>query len=433
MIVKLIWPAQEHDRPVDAFWVECTSKEVTEVLLPRLSADQRSELASLQQRKQAGEVNTHFLIARDLSTIQPMPAIYPYASLWNAYNPFRTIPDLFVATLEAINTIAVDHEAEPTPGPQYPPDGAESFTSKMRFHQSWYRAHVLKRHYGLGPRMHSQKPYGNMLKRDAGEQGANFLTDDIARLAKQYLKQHSGLIERFRLLNNMLSSQPMCFNLFGPLVGDLPRATRLLSALMPGEIARVTEVRIEYAPQPRARYLNDNTAFDAFVRYERMDGTRAFLGIETKLTEPFSQKHYDGEHYRSWTERADSPWPASSWKTLDKMEHNQLWRDHLLAVALRHDPNESYAAGRLMLVRHAEDEGCRTVAENYRSLLNPTDDTFIDMPLGRLVDAWRPLLLDDAERTWLEAFYQRYLNLAASEAAWDAQAPQTKRRTKRAK
>jgi hypothetical protein len=85
----------------------------------------------------------------------------------------------------------------------------------------------------------------------------------------------------------------MCFNLFGPLVPEANRelATRLMNALLPGEVTQVREARIEYRPKPVAEYLGDRTAFDAFIDYERHDGRRAFLGIETKLTEPFSTKN----------------------------------------------------------------------------------------------------------------------------------------------
>ena len=72
----------------------------------------------------------------------------------------------------------------------------------------------------------------------------------------------------------MLSSQPMCFNLFGPLVGDLSLATRCMRALLPGEVGEVTEVRIEYGPSPADEYLGDRTSFDAFVGYTRPDGSR---------------------------------------------------------------------------------------------------------------------------------------------------------------
>src|ERR1019366_9025936 len=55
-----------------------------------------------------------------------------------------------------------------------------------------------------------------------------------------------------------------------------------------GEIAGVHEVKIEYAPSPASEYLADVTSFDAFIDYERDTGERAFIAVETKLTDSFS-------------------------------------------------------------------------------------------------------------------------------------------------
>ena len=59
--------------------------------------------------------------------------------------------------------------------------------------------------------------YGNMLTVDSAARGLNFLSADIFELARQRVARGSGAVEEFRLMRNMLASQPMCFNLFGPL------------------------------------------------------------------------------------------------------------------------------------------------------------------------------------------------------------------------
>lgn len=301
-------------------------------------------------------------------------------------------------------------------GPQYA--GDQPFTARMRFHQSWYRARVLKVPCGTGPNPTSTTSYGNMLRREDGDRGLNFLSPRILSIAKSRLADQRGAVEPFRLLNNMLSSQPMCFNLFGPLVDDLDFATAAFGALLgPGEVARVTEVTFEYAPEPNSEYLNDRTAFDAFVTYEQPDGGVAFLGIETKLTEPFSQKRYDGPAYRRWVERPDSPWPSEAWNRVADIEHNQLWRDHLLAVALRHHPRSTYTAGRVALVRHPQDRDCAGVVAQYRALLKDPDDSFLDLPLDRVVDVWQSVL-PAACSEWVAGLRLRYLDMDASDAEW---------------
>ena len=85
----------------------------------------------------------------------------------------------------------------------------------MRLHQSWYRHAVLGVPFGTGPRKTSKTHYGNMLDSLAADAGCNFLTPEIYELAKARAAEGRGAVEPFRLFRNMLSSQPMCINLFG--------------------------------------------------------------------------------------------------------------------------------------------------------------------------------------------------------------------------
>lgn len=307
-------------------------------------------------------------------------------------------------------------------GPQSPSDNA--FAKRMRFHQSWYRATVLQVPFGTGPTPRSKTEYGNMLTAEDAAKGLNFLTPAIFAAVQARLAEAEGLIEEFRLTRNMLSSQPLCFNLFGYLGLHLDLATQLMDALFPGEVKRVTRVVVEHAPEPRADYLNDRTAFDAFVEYVTVDDRPAFLGVETKLTEPFSPKSYDTAEYRRWMRGPNSPWREGAIRHLLEIRHNQLWRDHLLAVATLDHPASRYSRGRLMLLRHPGDKSCAKSARSYQGLLRPGDGTFVDMPLNRLMDYVANLDLDDGHAEWLEAFRLRYLDLAASQEAFDAWAEQ---------
>ncbi len=296
-------------------------------------------------------------------------------------------------------------------GPQYKGDNA--FTARMRYHQSWYRSEVLRVPYGKGPKANSPNYYGNMLAPEAAEAGANFLTPEIFRVVLARLKMDTGLVERYRLLHNMLSSQPMCFNLFGPMVMDTNLATKLLRTIMPDEVKKVRGVKIEFAPEPRDEMLNDRTAFDAFIDYERTNGKLAFIGIETKLTEPFSQKHYDGPAYRRWMETEPSVFLPGVDDKVDAVVHNQLWRDHLLVIALQVHPGSPYETGTFMLVRHPEDKACASVVAGYRELLQPKA-SFNDVPLDWLIEKFETTELTKNEREWLMAFRVRYLDLNIS-------------------
>jgi hypothetical protein len=299
-------------------------------------------------------------------------------------------------------------------GPQYAKDNP--FARRMRFHQSWYRAEVLKAPYGTGPKPSNTTEYGNMLRLEDGERGCNFLTAHIFEVAKRRLGMKKGAIDRFRLLCNMLSSQPMCFNLFGPLVDDLELATQLAQAILPGEIQRVTKVQLEFAPEPARQFLNDQTAFDAFISFKDADNQAGFIGVETKLVEAFSGKMYRSERYNFWTEHPKSPWLAERRLHLQRVEVNQLWRDHLLAAAMQLAPGARYGWGRFLLVYHPLDVECVRALELYMTTLKPEDRSFMAVPLDMVVEKWRQAVRTAAEKQWLNNFSLRYLDLQASES-----------------
>jgi hypothetical protein len=177
-------------------------------------------------------------------------------------------------------------------------------------------------------------------------------------------------------------------------------------------------VIFEYAPEPAAEYLNDRTAFDAFIEYRHLDGKLGFVGIETKLTEPFSPKLYDGPAYRRWVKRRESPWPETAWGRLAEVRHNQLWRDHLLATAMLYHDQSPYACGHFMLVRHPGDHECGRIVNGYRELLKPDDRTFIDAPMDQLLGVLENSVQNKDHKSWLTSLTARYLDLSASEEEW---------------
>jgi len=296
-----------------------------------------------------------------------------------------------------------------------PADSNETaFTARMRQHQSWYREVVLQLPPGTGPHRFSTTVRGSMLRPEHAQQGRNFLTPEVYRVAQERLRRGARNVESFRLLHNMLSSQPMCFNLFAPLRHDLELATLLLRATPELGVDRVTAVDIEFAPRPVEEYLADGTSFDAYIEYTHCDGSRAFLGIETKLTDGFSRTVCDTPAYRRWMQGSRNPWLPSAALRVADASHNQLWRDHLLAIAMRDHPSQRYRHGALMLVRHPLDQRGAESARDYRRLLRDGDTSFLDMPMDQLVGRWRTALGSDDRSSWLRSFEERYLELTKS-------------------
>lgn len=129
---------------------------------------------------------------------------------------------------------------------------------------------------------------GSRLTATDGRRGANFISPAIARLVEKELiyREIGAVIEEERLRQNLLSSQPLCFNLFGPLKLDLGLATAVFEQLLPGFFREVVDIRFEHSPARGHRlFVGDGTAFDILVRGYTPAGKRAFVSIEIKFTE----------------------------------------------------------------------------------------------------------------------------------------------------
>lgn len=170
--------------------------------------------------------------------------------------------------------------------------GDAPFVKMCRRLQSIYRVEIgeeIKPYKGRDGMTHY---YGNYIN---GENGRNFLTPyafeyALFRSAKQNKKKHET-IERERLLNNLLSSQSMAFNLFCPLrkmLMETPEAaTRVIKYALPPDypIHTVTEVDLEFIPENYKKLSGDKSAMDAIIRFTNKDGQKGFIAIETKYSE----------------------------------------------------------------------------------------------------------------------------------------------------
>ncbi len=292
-------------------------------------------------------------------------------------------------------------------GPQAASDDAA--TRRHRFHQSWYRAAILGLPYGTGPSRGSTTPRGNMLTSEDGAAGRNFLSPAIAELAGARIAQ-GGTVEPFRCRHNMLSSQPMCFNLVGQMMLKPNLASALVAAATGREIAQVTGVRLE---DDGGKLLKDATGMDASIRYETTDGAGGILAIETKLTEQFSPKVYaldSKPQYGAQTHREGSAFDPSKAHELTDSRWNQLWRNQMLAEAVAVVDGLNHAE---QLVIFPVDAGKTSdLVGQYADLL-ARPSAVIPMTLTDVMRALDPHAGRD-DREWLDAFTTRYVDLEAS-------------------
>jgi hypothetical protein len=121
MIVRFLWPSCDYRQknrgaiPIDAFWVEATHEEAIQSVFPILSYEAQSESEQLAaQCEHLAETDSQparpycFLVARDLSSIDPYEAHYPFHHMWNAYSPFRSFPKRTIRSLVELAGITVE-------------------------------------------------------------------------------------------------------------------------------------------------------------------------------------------------------------------------------------------------------------------------------------------------------------------------------------
>ena len=129
----------------------------------------------------------------------------------------------------------------------------------------------------------------------------NFITDRIQQVVRKEVCDQTAsqgkLFGKPRIFENLLSSQPLCFNLFAELKLDIPLATDLVKELTSGRFCKVNSIEFEFSPGRRdTKYLGDRSAFDVFIDCETKRGGHGFIEIEVKYHENLiGQAQTDGD------------------------------------------------------------------------------------------------------------------------------------------
>ena len=238
--------------------------------------------------------------------------------------------------------------------------------------------------------------------------GANFLTAAardaaVARLARKEARQ---MLDARRLWADLLSSMPMCFNLFGELAADTALAGHAVHALWPGIVGEVVDVRFEHSPgRLDPAYLGNLSAFDVAVVLDRGDGTQGIVGVETKYHEcakaetakPSRLARYQAVAETSGVFVADVAAAVNGTPLL------QVWLDHLLVLSMLQHDDGVWRWGQFVLVYPEGNSDFAEVCSQYRALL-VVPSTFQAITIEELLAAGA---LPDASAT---TFRQRYLS-----------------------
>ncbi len=283
-----------------------------------------------------------------------------------------------------------------------------------RFDFQW-RLRLLQSHW----RVEHGLPMGTLRGRDRGAVLAmpeardallNYLTcgirDVVRKEVDDPVRSRGKLYGKPRIYNNLLSSQPLAFNLFGELSENLDLASSVLGEMTDGRVARVDAVEFEWSPgRSDLSYTGDRTAFDVYVRYEGAKGQRGFLGIEVKYHENLKTTRDD---HRCQYDEVARDMGCFDDAGLDLLREpgslQQMWRDHLLVGA--HRKVNGFAEGTFVFLYPAVNQACSVAVAAYRSCLKKRG-TFAAWTLDDFVTCLR----QHTDEDWVEVFYDRYLNL----------------------
>jgi hypothetical protein len=210
-----------------------------------------------------------------------------------------------------------------------------------------------------------------------------------------------------RLYADLLSSMPLCFNLFGPLWATPGLAPELLRTWSQGMATVAQTVRFEWSPGRllAGRFLENRTSFDVAVDFSLPDGTVGTIGVETKYHEHCKREHAPSaqrlQRYREVTARSGVFKPGAM-EVLAGGPLQQIWLDHLLALSLLQDAECPRRWVKFILIHPAKNPSYARAAADYRAHLEDSS-TFDVMTIEEL------LALAALPEPFARDFRQRYL------------------------
>lgn len=268
------------------------------------------------------------------------------------------------------------------------------------------------------------RPLGSRLQMPWAEETlANFISEEARAVVRAEVldaaRSAGKLYGKPRIFNDLLSSQPLCFNLFGPLQGALGLASALIADLTGGRFVAVRAVDFELSPgRGDPRYTGDRSAFDVFLTCEAANGGRGFVAIEVKYHEDLAGP--PATHRDRYDELAAQMgcFRPEALPALRAAPLQQLWRDHLLAGATHRV--DGWDDGLFVVLAPRGNAACAAAVSAYQATLSD--------PSG--FAAWRleevlTQLIARTDAAWPRLLWERYCDFDALDAymaAHEAQA-----------
>jgi len=216
------------------------------------------------------------------------------------------------------------------------------------------------------------------------------------------------MIDEERLWTNMLSSQPLCFNLFGGMKLDADKANKFFRHLFPDYVAEVNGIYFEHSPgRGNPAFTADYTAFDVLVVCTTVDGESGFIAIEVKYTETMTEPPATMRPRYDELSNSVGVYNTPDSTALRGNPLQQLWREHMLSRVMI--DNDAYSTGRFVVIYPSQNHQCAAAVKSYQKHLisnDPDISGFQALTLNDCVEAFRAI----GDKETADALHGRYLD-----------------------
>ena len=259
-----------------------------------------------------------------------------------------------------------------------------------------------------------RKEYGHIVNKGESE-NKNFYFKETFEYAVERVKNKKPdeTIKKDRLFDNLLSSMPLAFNLFHPLMMLLETnkdvINKILTELFPAyNIKEVEKIDIEFIPLPISNYTNDKSAMDAVIFFTDYDDNPNIISIEVKYTDSL------GTNKASENKLKVEVAKETGYFTKDGIKYitegcMQIYRNFLLTekYRIKEKLSKSYSII-LAPVQHPTTEAEIKALQKFLSNDCPVDK-LSKYSLEDFVTIISKNLSEEKYKVWIKWFYDRYL------------------------
>jgi len=235
------------------------------------------------------------------------------------------------------------------------------------------------------------------------------------------IKSRKRITDENRLLTNLLSSQPLAFNLFIPLSwNDYNLATTTFQNIFPElNIEKITNIKLEFVPgdtnSRKQRVIKiDNSCFDIFIEYKQYNSTKlSCFGVEAKYTESFSKTDFNNakgikkDRYIEAIKKYNNIFYLKYQTDYLGSEINQLFRNQLITEEVK-DKFDKYDDCKQIVLYSKEDTKCIKAINDFNDRIK-IKGSFLKLTIEDLINEILEHTNDNETKIY-KAIYNRYCN-----------------------